>query len=286
MTWFEYRPAALHDNRSATPHPQSSPFGYGAGVCAISLRAPRLWLALAISAPLLLSGAPALAQSPPAAAEKPDTDEVAARKHFERALELYRGGRYAAALTELQQAAERDPNGKDLFFNLALVHEKLGQLPEAIASLERFRELETDHAERERARLTIERLRGAEQAARIESPRDATPPCVAATSPPPPARHEPSPVLIGAASLAAVSLVVGTVFGLKALANDVGDAQTSDALPVNQLHQRARRAERDALVADVAFAVSAASAATFVGIWLLSPREPTRGAGITLRGYF
>jgi hypothetical protein len=93
-------------------------------------------------------------------------------------------------------------------------------------------------------------------------------------------------VLIGAASIAAVSFVVGTGFGIKALADDVKNTETSDALPVNELRERARRAERAALVADVAFAISAASTATFVGVWLLSPREPTRSAGITLRGYF
>jgi len=41
------------------------------------------------------------------------------------------------------------------------------------------------------------------------------------------------------------------------------------------------------LVADVAFALGAASTATFVGVWLLMPGEPAkRGAGLTLRSYF
>lgn len=226
----------------------------------------------------------AAAQAPPSSA-KSDSAEAGARKHFERALELYRAGHYAEALPELEQAAERDPNGKDLFFNLALVHEKLGQLPEAIEALERFRELETDRAERERARLTIERLRGAQQAASTTTARAANEPCPELL-PPASGRREPSSVLIGAASIAAVSFVVGSVFGLKALADDVSNSETSDALPIARLRERGRRAEREALVADVAFAISAASAATFVGVWLLSPREPARGAGITLRGYF
>jgi tetratricopeptide (TPR) repeat protein len=235
----------------------------------------------------LLHGSVALAQVP-VSDGRSETGEVGARKHFERSLELYRAGRYAAALSELEQAAELDPNGKDLFFNLALVHEKLGQLPDAIRALERFRELETDHAERERARLTIERLRGAEQAGEVvAAPGAARQTCVEApviAAPPPP--PGPNPVLLGAASIAAVSLVVGTVFGIKAWSDDVKDAETSDVLPINQLKERARRSERAALVADVAFAVSAASAATFVGVWLLTPREPARGAGVTLRGYF
>jgi len=218
---------------------------------------------------------------------KAESGEAGARKHFDRALELYRAGRYADALTELERAAALDPNGKDLFFNLALVHEKLGQLPEAIAALERFRELETDRSERERARIAIERLRGAEQTAEA-APAAPSAPCVREPAPPssPSARREPNPVLIGAGAVAAVSFLVGTVFGLKAWSDDVHGEQTSAKLPINRLHDRARRAEREALVADVAFAVSAASAATFVGVWLLSPREPARGAAITLQGYF
>jgi hypothetical protein len=77
------------------------------------------------------------------------------------------------------------------------------------------------------------------------------------------------------------------VFGLKALSDDVGDLGTSGSRSVEQLRQRGRRAEREALVADVAFALSAAAAGTFAGVWLLSPSgSDERAAGITLRSYF
>jgi len=246
----------------------------------------RLTLVLAFGLAVALTPAPSAAQVPAGApAATPGAGEGEARPHFDRALELYRAGRYAEALVELKDAAKLDPDGKDLFFNLALVHEKLVQLPEAIAALERFRELETDAAERERARLTIERLRGAE-----------------AASQPPPSAHEPgcaepahastpagrpTAVLVGAASLAVVSLVVGAVFGAKALSDDVGGAGTSSTVSLGQLRERQRRAAREALVADVAFAVGAASAGTFAGVWLLSPSDPAqRTAGITLGSYF
>jgi tetratricopeptide (TPR) repeat protein len=235
---------------------------------------------------LLLYGAAVSAQVASDATASDDRGQAGAHKHFDRALELYRAGRYAAALSELEQAAERDPNGKDLFFNLALVHEKLGQLPEAIVALERFRELETDRAERERARLSIERLRGALQTGESQpAPLAGAAPCPR-TTPEASPRREPNPVLIATASVAVVSFVVGSVFGIKALSDDVRHAQTSDALPIDVLRERARRSEREALIADVALALSAASTATFVGVWWLSPREPARGAGITLRGYF
>jgi hypothetical protein len=170
-----------------------------------------------------------------------------------------------------------------LFFNLSLVHEKLGQLPQAVAALERFRELEPDAGERERARITIERLKGAEAAALVTRPEPVCPPAPA----PAPSPGRPTAVLLGTASLAVVSLIVGAVFGAKALSDDVGQTGTSASLSLGQLRERGRRAEREALVADIAFAVSAASAGTFAGVWLLSPAEPgQRAAGITLRSYF
>lgn len=246
----------------------------------------RLSLALACGLAVALMPAPSAAQVPvDAPAATPSAGEEGARPHFDRALELYRAGRYAEALEELKVAAKLDPNGKDLFFNLALVHEKLVQLPEAIAALERFRELETDVTERERARLTIERLRGAEATVQPTPPAP-EPTCSELAHASKPAGR-PTALLVGAASLAVVSLVVGAVFGAKALSDDAGGVGTSSTVSLGQLRERQRRAAREALVADIAFAVGAASAGTFAGVWLLSPSEPAqRTAGITLGSYF
>ena len=257
-------------------------------ICLVSVR---LTLMLTLGSCCVLWAAPGRAQVPvtavpgPAAATE-ESGEAGARKHFDRSLELYRAGHYAQALEQLERAAKLDPDGKDLFFNLALIHEKLGQLPEAITALERFRELETDATERERARLTIERLRGAEQTSQIARPKSE--PCPeAAPTPSPRAGKISNPLLIGVASVAVVSLVIGAVFGGKALSDSVSDERTSPSFSVTELHARGRRAEREALVADVAFAVTAAAAGTFAGVWLLSPGDPdTRAAGITLRSYF
>lgn len=263
-------------------------FGYGAAVrfrLVFSARCPsKRALASALVTAVLLTTVPSAAQDAARAAEgAPAARETEARQHFDRALELYRAGRYAEALKQLESAAELDPNGKDLFFNLSLVHEKLGQLSSAISALQRFRELEPDERERERARVTIERLKGAEAAARAHRPEPVCPPAPA----PAPAPGRPTAVLLGTASLAVASLIVGAVFGAKALSDDIGQTGTSASLSLGQLRERGRRAEREALVADIAFALSAASAGTFAGVWMLSPGEPhQRSAGITLRSYF
>ena len=135
----------------------------------------------------------------------------------------------------------------------------------------------------------IDRLRGAERAAEVARP--VAEPCPAAAStaakPAPLAAQSPNPVLIGAASVTLVALVVGTVFGLKALADDPSGASTSAQLSATALRQRGQRAEREALVADLAFGLAAASVGTFAGVWLLSPGVPgQRSACVTLRGYF
>lgn len=217
----------------------------------------------------------------------PESGEAGARRHFDRALELYRAGHYAEALPELERAAALDPDGKDLFFNLALVHEKLSQLPAAISALERYRELETDPREQERARLTIERLKGAEAAAAPPPAAMSSCPELPAVTPVAPAPLRPTAVLVGTASIAVVSLAVAAVFGAKALADDPSGVSTSAELSVGALHDRAQRAAREALVADLALALSAASGATFAGVWLLSADAPARrAAGVTLGGYF
>lgn len=244
----------------------------------------RLCGAFALLATVLVV-TPAFSQVPLAPAAQ-TADEESAQRHFDHALEEYRAGHYASALRSLKEAARLDPSGKDLFFNLALVHEKLGQLPEAIAALERFSALEPDAAEREKVRLTIARLQGAQQ--ELGLPVAVAPvPCPEPPPPAAPSERGPSPVLIGAATVALASLAIGTVFGLQALSNDVSGASTSSSLSVAQLRERARRAERQALIADVAFAVTAASAATFAGVWWLSSgAAEERAAGVTVRGYF
>lgn len=183
---------------------------------------------------------------------------VGAAEHFERALSWYRTGKYRQAVDELNLALERDPGGKDLVFNLALVQEKLGDLEGAIQSLVRFQSLEKDPVELGRAEQAIERLRGvqAELATNRPQPERPTPVCAA----PPRLRGKYDAWVVGAGGLAVTSFIVGAVFATRALVLGSGsDAESS----------------RDsALIADFAFASSVLAGAGSVGLYLGRYADP------------
>lgn len=211
-------------------------------------------------APTGLAPASLAPAAPVSPAPAPHTDRVLtdgsasperAAEHFERALAWYRAGKYRRALGELEEALERDPGGKDLVFNLALVQEKLGDLAGAIASLERFQSMEKDPKELERASQTIRRLRGAQAellAAAAPAPVWAPAPC-----PPPRVRGKFDGWVIGTGSLALASLLVGTVFGVRVLTLDAATEQS--------------RARDAAIIADVALATGLIAGAGSVALY-------------------
>ncbi len=176
---------------------------------------------------------------------------VGAHEHFERALTWYRAGKYRQAVEELNAALDRDPGGKDLVFNLALVQEKLGDLDGAIRSLGRFQSLEKDPAELERAAQAIERLQGAQAEFAANRPHSlmfAPPP-----APPTRVRGKLDAWVIGTGGVAIASFVVGAVFGIRALHLDSRSEQGS--------------ARDAAMVADFAFATSVLAGAGSLGLY-------------------
>lgn len=213
--------------------------------------------------------APAAPVSPAPAGPRVLTDGRAApaqaAEHFERALAWYRAGKYQHAIEELRAALERDPGGKDLVFNLALVQEKLGDLAGAIDSLQRFQTMEKDPKELERASQTIERLKGAQAELLAVVPRGPTSPLSTSQAPCPPVRvrGKLDGWVIGTGSVALASLLVGTVFGVRSL-----------TLDANTEESRARDA---AVVADIALAtgllVGAGSVALYWGRFADAPTE-------------
>ncbi len=191
------------------------------------------------------------------------TSPAQAAEHFERALAWYRTGKYGRAVEELEAALERDPGGKDLLFNLALVQEKLGDLAGAIASLRRFQSLEKDPKELERASQTIERLKGAQAELLLALPHTPAPALAPAPCPAPRVRGKFDGWVIGTGSLALASLLVGTAFGVRVLTLDSATEQS--------------RARDAAIVADIALATGllagAGSVALYFGRFADAPAE-------------
>src|SRR5688500_8872763 len=64
------------------------------------------------------------------------TDDERARMHFQAGNAYFQTGEYDAALREFQRSYELSARPA-LFYNMALVHERLGNLEQAIAHLQR-----------------------------------------------------------------------------------------------------------------------------------------------------
>ena len=76
----------------------------------------------------------ASAEPPPKqVAGPPDELRKRAVELHDQASALYEKGRYRAAIEKLEAALALDPTGKELVYNLALIHEKLAELDAAHA---------------------------------------------------------------------------------------------------------------------------------------------------------
>ena len=75
--------------------------------------------------------------------------QVRAVELHDEAKDLYERGLYRRAIAKLEAAIELDPDGKELVYNLALIHEKLAEAGYGFASSSAF----TNSACRSRSRL-------------------------------------------------------------------------------------------------------------------------------------
>lgn len=90
-------------------------------------------LALAAVALAVLAPAPARGAPPRPGAKQPVDQTAEAKAHFKKGTDLYRQARYREAIAEFQAAYRLRPHGV-LHFNIAQCHEKLGDIPAALAS--------------------------------------------------------------------------------------------------------------------------------------------------------
>ena len=224
----------------------------------------------------------ARAAPPPAAAEDKSAEAKAA---YKRGADLYRAGRYSAAIAEFQAADKLKPSPA-LHYNMAQAWEKLGDLPAALAAYARYLQLDPRAQNREAVEKTVKSLE-----AKVAAPSPVTPrpdpvqapvpvppvpappaPSLVANPPPPPleaTRPDPAPKPVErkswlgpiiAGGLGVVAAGAGVIMGVQArnaqnaLLAGGNDRQQADAL--------VSKAKSDATAANVLYGVAGAAVLT------------------------
>jgi tetratricopeptide (TPR) repeat protein len=242
----------------------------------------------AFAAPPPAGAAPSAARAP--APQDPRARAQRAVELHDEARALYERGEYKKAIEKLEAALELDPKGKELVYNLALIHEKLLELDDAQRYYARYLEMEQDPKLRERALSTVKRIEGAkrEKAERDEqAARDAARPPSAPAAPPPDAspRRRPGAAFWITVAAGSLALAAGTTLAITAVAGDPGaDARTGDGVGVADLEADADGAHGRAVVADVAFVGAAALAGLAVFLFVTAPKERPAAARAADRG--
>lgn len=238
-----------------------------------------LLVALALAVATLT--APRAASAEPSEPASPKAEERAkreeqlkeARQHFLTALDHYAKGHYRQAIIELRRAHALDPSGKDLLYNLAVVHEKLGEIGPALSYYRRVYELEPEGPDKERIGATITRLEGAREElirARLDGQT-----MQRAHELPVADSSSSDPLLLATASIAAVAIVVSAVFGARALALRPGPSNpTGGDRDVSDVRADARAAHRSAVVADVSLLAGLVSGSVASVLYLGRERTP------------
>lgn len=219
---------------------------------------------------LLVAGRALAEGPPPAAATEQEAREKQAMALHDEARELHAHGRYRAAIAKLEAALALDPQGKELVYNLALIHERLGEVDVAERYYRRYLDTATDPAERAKIEGVLRRLEGAKQDLVVA--RDA-PPAAAPVTPPvgaAPARSFGPWVMITAA-IGGAGLFTGAILGISALARSPGaSSRTGADVTADDLLADARAAHRQAVGADIALMIGVVAAGTAVGLHVAS----------------
>jgi tetratricopeptide (TPR) repeat protein len=237
---------------------------------------------------LLTLLAPGIAGAQP---PRPSAEATAqAHQHATHAHDLYQQGAYHEAITELETALKLDPNGKDLVFNLGVVHEKLGDIEDALRYFHRYETMDLDPLERAKADTYLKRLQGARK--EVEKPVEpsqgqarALPP-QPLPAPPPPEIHygrfdwlTVTVAVIGVGGIAA-----GAYYGVKALADrPKPDTPTTSTDGYAQVENSELTAHNEAIISDVSFAVGAAGLAATAVLFFARTRD-SAPAGSSVSG--
>jgi len=237
---------------------------------------------VALTVAISLASAVAYADGP----APPSVENVkAAGQHFQKARELYQGGSYREAVSELEVALVLDPTAKDLVYNLGVLSEKLNRIDDSIKYFKRYVEMDVDASERAKGEAYIKRLLGAKKEVPPPPPDDPEDDRnkshkrvidKSPTSPPATSHGALNGVLIVGTVLGVAGISVGAIMGSKALSDKPASGSvTSTSVPYSLLASQAQSAHTEAIVSDVAFGVGIAAALTTVFLYVATrPRAP------------
>lgn len=225
-----------------------------------------------------LVGVVCMVSVPSAAQESsPHNPPPAAIDGYNRGRALYQAGRYREAVVELERALSLDPTSPNLVYNVARVHELLGDLDKATAFYERYRTMlpASEVAERERVDSILLRLEGARTQVK---PVPAGPPTdslrnpqLVRPAPPVVRRGVADGVFWTTATLGAAALIVGGTTGVFALRTQkrVEDFTVGPDGSLKAHDQLAERADRLALSSDVLLMVGTTFAVSSILLYTL-----------------
>jgi tetratricopeptide (TPR) repeat protein len=212
-------------------------------------------------------------------------------QHYEQGREDFVAGRYREAIDHLEEALRLDPESATLTYNLARVHELLGEMETALEYYRRYLErLSPDDPERESTESTIRRITGALEQRQDETPAPIGP---SPAEPQPPRDSEPHTGsdnadalfwLVGSGSV--VLFAAGAVTGALALGKESQAQQFalgSDG-DLDDWVRTANAADNLALATDLLLVAGGAALVSAVLLLTLrggEPEEPNVSAGVT-----
>ncbi len=202
------------------------------------------------------------ASEPPAEPKAAPGEIIEAQEHFARAKALYLRGEYRQSIVELQTARRLDPRAIELVYNLAVVHEKLGEIDAAIASWHEYEALATTDDERQKAQTSVKRLDAFKKKRPVEGP----PVRVVAT----PKRGKADGWTFATAGVGVGGIALGTAFGILALSSQPeAQPRTTGSRSYASLQAQADTTGSRALIADVGLAIGAAGCVAAVLLYTL-----------------
>jgi tetratricopeptide (TPR) repeat protein len=202
-------------------------------------------------------------------------DAAEAQRHFQKGRELYKAGSYREAIVELEAALKLDPTGKELVYNLGVLHEKLGDIDDALKYFRQYALMDLTSEEREKTEAAVRRLEGAKkEIADKQKGADAGAQAPQPPPPPPTTNGRIDGLTIGAAGVSAAALIFGTVFALKASSSKPQSGfVTGHDGSYADLQARATSAHNQAIAADVGFGIGAVAGVAAICLYVLRPKE-------------